>query len=760
MNLYPSQQRAFDYLTPNARALLAQGGRHTIVLQAPTGAGKTVIAGSVLRELLTTDPGLCAVWIAPFRLEQQAQRSLDVVSGSSLSLIFHDEVTRPGLDACQVLFVNWRTIDTEGKVFRRQNQRKITLQDVCNGARNDDGRKIILVIDESHHSALTKLSQEIIDLIGPSLTLEMSATPALQVDEKSTRRLMHLIERDEAVEDKIVRRYVEVNDGIEEEDPSKTDLDALFDAAMAKRAELARLYGLATPKAKVNPLLLVQLPDEGKADLTVEEVVERLETAGLKVGVWLHNNKIRPVVSDDPELISKDGSYEALVFKYAIATGWDCPRAQVLLKLRQKGTREQFDIQTVGRIMRVPEPVWPRGGYYNDERLNLGYVYHGDSGYSAAAEPGPPIRQGTTKLKSNVKALGLPRAVHKSVELKLTPDQARSIVAALEKNLKLDANADIQTNEIALGLELKMGARATVSLRKGTITSQTAAKPQLGGAIDFGDSRLGRHFTETLASWIHPLKDPEGLLAEHLCDVLAERAPQHCRWRSQVENLVLSAANSKKFESWIKGLVADELEALRREGVKFFETDFTPDWSLPQEVHRTLVEPEVEGNKHYYHDTKVLLYAYEQCFLPRERSAPEEHFQAWLEGEGHRKDLIAWWVKNGTSETDDFSIPYELGGTMHRFHPDYLVGFTDGSIGIFELKDTTKAFGNDPEGLKNRVKLQALLDYIRDNRTRVPPLDGGFIIYEKASDKLYLALDALEANWQSLAEIEKRHSAA
>lgn len=41
------------------------------------------------------------------------------------------------------------------------------------------------------------------------------------------------------------------------------------------------------------------------------------------------------------------------MFKQAIATGWDCPRAKILVKLREGGT-ERFNIQTVGRIRRMP----------------------------------------------------------------------------------------------------------------------------------------------------------------------------------------------------------------------------------------------------------------------------------------------------------------------------------------------------------------------------------------------------------------------
>ena len=55
--------------------------------------------------------------------------------------------------------------------------------------------------------------------------------------------------------------------------------------------------------------------------------------------------------------------------KQAISTGWDCPRAKILVKLRE-GMSEQFEIQTIGRIRRMPEQV-----HYDDDLLDFCYVY-------------------------------------------------------------------------------------------------------------------------------------------------------------------------------------------------------------------------------------------------------------------------------------------------------------------------------------------------------------------------------------------------
>ena len=66
-----------------------------------------------------------------------------------------------------------------------------------------------------------------------------------------------------------------------------------------------------------------------------------------------------------------------LLMKQAISTGWDCPRAKILVKLRE-GMSESFEIQTIGRIRRMPEAK-----HYEDDLLDFCYVYTFDEKYKA-----------------------------------------------------------------------------------------------------------------------------------------------------------------------------------------------------------------------------------------------------------------------------------------------------------------------------------------------------------------------------------------
>ena len=64
-----------------------------------------------------------------------------------------------------------------------------------------------------------------------------------------------------------------------------------------------------------------------------------------------------------------------LLFKQALTTGWDCPRAKILVKLRENMS-ETFEIQTLGRLRRMP-----KAKHYGKEILDCSYLYTFDEKY-------------------------------------------------------------------------------------------------------------------------------------------------------------------------------------------------------------------------------------------------------------------------------------------------------------------------------------------------------------------------------------------
>lgn len=102
---------------------------------------------------------------------------------------------------------------------------------------------------------------------------------------------------------------------------------------------------------------------------TIKAVEDKLSSMGYTydndmVNIWMSDEKI---VGDD--LTNLDGLAAFLLMKQEISTGWDCPRAKILVKLREYGS-EDFQIQTIGRIRRMPE-----GKHYGINTLDYCYIY-------------------------------------------------------------------------------------------------------------------------------------------------------------------------------------------------------------------------------------------------------------------------------------------------------------------------------------------------------------------------------------------------
>jgi len=150
---------------------------------------------------------------------------------------------------------------------------------------------------------------------------------------------------------------------------------------------------------------LVQLPDESTPGLTfrieeyLQETMHKTYENGT-LGIWLSEQKKNII-----DVASLNSKVEYLIIKQAIATGWDAPRAKILIKIREN-MGEQFTIQTLGRIRRMPQPEI---GHYNIDILDNAYLYTFDTDFlngafsqGAAVAPTPLLN-----LKDKAKSLNI-----------------------------------------------------------------------------------------------------------------------------------------------------------------------------------------------------------------------------------------------------------------------------------------------------------------------------------------------------------------
>ena len=359
----------------------------TIVFQSPTGSGKTVTMARYILELTEkSTEDLCFLWISIGKgdLQVQSYKSVRKEIGDSIecSLLENEFFgSRDIINQNEIVFVNWEKIRTKD---RKTNEFKNTLMKdweqnnfptILSNTRAN--RKIILIIDESHSSATTERAMEIRDeIIAPDLTIEMSATPVFTSENINARVS---VEPTDVINEGMIKKEIIINDKIaeliEKEDSEKTSELLVLESAYFKEEELKRrykkLYDDGETTSLITPLTLIQIPNSNYGEekrIAIEKILENkgITTENGKLAVWLSDEKI----NDSYEVLNaNDSKVEYLIFKMAIDTGWDCPRAQVLLKFREVNSIV-FEIQTVGRILRMPEAK-----HYSDETLNRAFVY-------------------------------------------------------------------------------------------------------------------------------------------------------------------------------------------------------------------------------------------------------------------------------------------------------------------------------------------------------------------------------------------------
>jgi type III restriction enzyme len=196
-------------------------------------------------------------------------------------------------------------------------------------------------------------------------------------------------------------------------DEDKDMMDTILELAIKKRNELELLY--RAEGSNVIPLCLIQLPNKTVDPNMKDNVLKFLSKyndngSNFKENedftIWLSEQKDNKTIETINEngikfLIFKQAMYALAVeiqtvigkeklafigrqrastvnsdiaFKQAVAIGWDCPRAHILVKFRPiKKELEAFDLQTIGRVLRTPEHK-----HYKKQDLNYAYIYAED----------------------------------------------------------------------------------------------------------------------------------------------------------------------------------------------------------------------------------------------------------------------------------------------------------------------------------------------------------------------------------------------
>lgn len=722
--------KLYDFQTAHEENLLHKCADHEeMILCAPTGSGKTVLVCKFIDDYLDENPNTVFLWLCPGAggLHKQSEDSFaETTSGIPYGDVY-GFITEPDPRG-HVFFINWDKINKKSNVVLREGERKDLMTKVlaCHNSNID----IFMLIDEEHKYRDT--ANEYIANIQPKHVLRISATPISQGDHVET------IKDDEVISAGLIATGISINEGVSRAIQENNNLDddiRLLDLADKKRKEIQAEYdrlGL-----RIRPLVLIQFPNGS------EEWIKRVKEALADMGYTENSGLVASWFSGDhpdhPEEIKKlDGQYAFLLFKQAIATGWDCPRAKILVKLREGGT-ERFNIQTVGRIRRMPLRE-----HYDNDLIDNCYLYTLDSQFTEGLTSGLNDSFYTYQYRRKQTAPNIVLAketLDGSDRFAVNPEAVVKVVrATMLKKCDLDHDGRLNKHEMEISKGYVFGTKLKTTAIEGiarTTHDMLSLNPIFGGEHQINnhdDGFIIRDAKRKIARAIgvdenisnnalRILFGPEdmqmSLLSEE--EITFEREHKLLSDMTLREYNAFLVNNRDKLVDLFSEISENEIGEIKETGV------LVSDWSIPPyqyyKQHKKMAATAIMGKNVFDNYGNNILIA-------PNRTVTEVEFERWCEG----YDAVKHIYKNGDKGDEYFSIIYRKAFRRSNFYPDYIIQLENGDVWIIEAKGGMTADGssNNIDGYAEK-KFNALKAYAE----RVGGFKWGFV--RAVGTQLYLS---------------------
>ena len=356
--------------------------RRKVDFKAPTGSGKTFMATWLISSIIERNPQENYIFVVatpsssnlPLFFEQKIniyKKDLPyskfqveyIESPSSKKNSYFEETPRINVEKNKVYIFGKSTFGAK-RIFTELH----TIDDFIENALNM-GYKIIYIRDEAHIGDISRTDDEtrrFETLMSSSshFILKMTATP--NFSDPSTNI--------------VIIKETDLNDITKNEEKwllktkptmllqSSMSEDELLDNAILKFIDIKKLYKtLEKENVYINPALLLQVSNEPSNKDKKTEFNNYLDTIKKKLNYyglsWVqyfgNNDKDSNKVFKDnftlDSITKSDSDIDVVLFKVGPSTGWDIPRACMLLQLR-KVCSDKLNIQTIGRIKRNSFP--------------------------------------------------------------------------------------------------------------------------------------------------------------------------------------------------------------------------------------------------------------------------------------------------------------------------------------------------------------------------------------------------------------------
>lgn len=369
-----------------------RGDRQSVCLSSTTGSGKTVMLTRAVELLLQGDEEHGPISDATFlwltdqpELNEQTRKKMlatsSVLNSETLVVVdasFDVEILRAGT----VHFLNIQKLGKDKSLVLQGDKRTYSIWDIIKNTIDARPGKFFVIVDEAHRGMMEEKGQAeaatIIQKFIKGSPGELPPVPVVVGISATPDRFNQLIvgtnrmNRPVDVDVADVRASGLIKETIVLHHPTReqpTDMTMLREAARAlkKFTKLWSAYCATQEEFTILPLLVVQVEDAGgKGQISETDIGQgihmlRDELGTLPNDAFAHafqEGTTLKIGGDDlrylaPSEIQDDRDVRVVFFKTSLNTGWDCPRAEVMMSFRAAAD-STYIAQLVGRMVRTP----------------------------------------------------------------------------------------------------------------------------------------------------------------------------------------------------------------------------------------------------------------------------------------------------------------------------------------------------------------------------------------------------------------------
>lgn len=378
---------------------------------APTGAGKTIVMSALIESIFFGDENYpdqsdaIIVWLSDSpQLNEQSRLKIDLKADkirlNQCVVISDDSFDMELLEDGHIYFLNTQKLSKSSNLTKHSDSRQYTIWETLANTVRDKSDRLYFIIDEAHRGAqkpsdLTKnttIMQKFLkgspaDHLPPMpVVIGMTATPqrfnrlaeGIQSTTQYVKTTADEVRASGLLKDRIVITYPE---------HAGNDMAVLQAATDEWKDKWDHWYQYCYEQhyGQVNPIIVIQVQNGSGHQVSATDLDECLRIMEERLGDRFLEGQVVHAFGEgtptlqingldvpycEPSRIADDKRIKVVFFKETLSTGWDCPRAEVMMSFR-RAVDYTYIAQLLGRMVRTPTQQ-----HINvDETLNDVHLY-------------------------------------------------------------------------------------------------------------------------------------------------------------------------------------------------------------------------------------------------------------------------------------------------------------------------------------------------------------------------------------------------